>query len=125
MTHPIALGPFHGPKVPLPSLLRYSHIHCKSNFVPFEDWMLGWTPPMSKMQAFLPRKGLAKCTKACQWQLPSAWCSSAAAQSKINTILINYLKTEKENITHILIGCQTQPCGLPDCYWGDLQSGTM
>jgi len=87
-THPIALGPFHGPKVPLPSLLRYSHIRCKSSFVPFEDWMLGWTPPISKMRGFLPRKGLAKRTKACQWRLPSACDSSAAAQSKIKITLI-------------------------------------
>jgi len=81
--HPIALGPFHGPKVPLPSLLRYSQIRCKSNLVPFEDWMLGWTPPISKRRGFLPRNGLAKWTNACQWRLPSAYDSSAAAQSKI------------------------------------------
>ena len=66
MTHPMALGPFQGPKIGLPSLLRYSQMHCKSSLVPFEDQMLGWISPMSNVHGFVPRKGLPKRTKACQ-----------------------------------------------------------
>jgi len=96
----MALGPFHGPKIGLPSLLRYSQMRCKSSLVPFEDLILGWITPMSNVQGLLPRKGLPKRTKACQWQLPSAWVSSAPAQSGRECVSAQ-LNQKKISITHI------------------------
>jgi len=91
----MAFGPFQGPKIGLPSLLRYSQMRCKSSLVPFEDLMLGWISPISKVRGLLPRKGLPKQTKACQWWLPSACDSSAPAQSGRECVLAQLNKKKK------------------------------